>query len=286
MTAIDAHQHFWRPSPGRYTWLGPGDAPIARNWDEHDLAPLLEGTGVARTVLVQAENSRADTDDMLAVCDRWPAAAAVVGWVPLERPAEAAAELEGLAADPRFVGVRHLNHNEPDPDWLVRPEVVESLRLLAPLGLTFDVVAIGARDLAHVAALADELPGLTLVVDHLGAPPIAGGDPAPWAAALAEAAARPNVVAKVSGLGTLTGTPDWTADSLRPFIDHALRAFGAGRLMFGGDWPVCELAGGYRRVLAAVDACTAGWPAADRDRLFSGTATEVYGLAGLPGPAA
>ncbi|PSK95929.1 L-fuconolactonase [Murinocardiopsis flavida] len=282
MSAVDAHQHFWRLAPGRYGWLGADTAPIHRDWDEGDLAPLLAGTGVARTVLVQAENTRADTDDMLAVCDRWPVAAAVVGWVPLERPTDAATALDTLGADPRFVGVRHLNHDEPDPDWLVRPAVVEGLRLLAPRGLTFDVVAVSERDLAHVATLAAELPDLTLVVDHLGAPPIASGDLRSWAGALARAAAHPNVVAKVSGLGTLTGGSDWTAEDLRPAVDRALELFTADRLMYGGDWPVSELAGGYRKVWDAIAACTADWTPHQRERLFHGTAEAVYGLPPAP----
>lgn len=283
MSDVDAHQHFWRLALGRYNWLGADTAPINRDWDESDLAPLLAGTTVARTVLVQAENSLVDTGDMLAVCDRWPVAAAVVGWVPLEQPGAAAEALDLFGADPRFVGVRHLNHDEPDPDWLVRPEVVESLRLLAPRGLTFDVVAVNERDLAHVAALAAELPGLTLVVDHLGAPPIASGGLHPWADALARAAAHPNVVAKVSGLGTLAGRADWTAEQLRPYIEHALESFTADRLMFGGDWPVSELAGGYRRVWDAIAACTEGWTPHQRERLYRATAEEVYGLPSAAG---
>jgi L-fuconolactonase len=282
MTVIDAHQHFWTPRPGRYGWLGaPGMEPIARPWDETDLDPLIASTPVSRTVLVQSENTSADTAEMLAMCDRWGPATAVVGWVPLERAHEAEAGLDRLSEDPRLVGVRHLNHDEPDPDWLVRPTVVAGLRLLASRGLTFDVVAVTEQDLAHVATLAAALPELTLVVDHLGAPPIATREWEPWSSALARAAKQPNVVAKVSGLGTLTGSSTWSASDVRPYVDRAAELFGAERLMYGGDWPVSELAGGYPRVWAEVSAATAGWSDAEQERLYGATAVEVYGLGPL-----
>ncbi|WP_129670078.1 amidohydrolase family protein [Phytoactinopolyspora endophytica] len=276
MNVIDAHQHFWCLGQGRYIWLTDDYGPINRSFDESDLVPLLKPTDVARTVLVQAENTYADTVDMFAACDRWPVASAVVGWVPLDQPEEAASALSRFTEDPRFVGVRHLIHEEPDEDWLIRPEVLDGLRRVSAAGLTFDVVAVTSRHLEHVSTIANLVPQLTLVIDHLGAPPVANGGWEPWSSRIAAAASYPNVVAKISGLGTLAGRSEWNAEDLRPYVEYVRALFGAKRLMYGGDWPVNELAGGYLKVWKETAACVGTWSSAEQEDLFINTARRIY----------
>ncbi|TDC58453.1 hypothetical protein E1281_01230 [Actinomadura sp. KC345] len=275
---IDAHQHFWNLDRVAYPWLTPDQGPIHRTFEEGDLQPDMDACGVEGTVLVQAADSYADTDYMLEVADRWPRVRAVVGWVPLTRPDEAAAALDRYRRDPRYVGVRHLIHDEPDPDWLLRPEVREGLDALAERELAFDVVAVLPRHLEHVPLLAERHPELRLVIDHLAKPPIAGRGREPWAGLLARAARHPNVYAKVSGLNTAADPETWTAAVLRPYVEHALELFGAGRLMFGGDWPISVLAGGYRKVwdetVKLLDDLAI--PPGDRARLLGGTAADFY----------
>lgn len=284
MTVIDAHQHFWNLERVAYPWLTPDQGPIYRTFEEHDLEPLLAGTGVERTVIVQSMDSYEDTDFMLEVADRWPRIAAVVGWVPLTRPDEAADALDRYAADPRVVGVRHLIHNEADPDWLLRDTVQASLGLLAERGLTFDVVAVLPRHLEHVPVLSERHPTLRMVVDHLAKPPIAERAWEPWASLLRAAADNPNVHAKVSGLNTAADWDTWTAEDLRPYAEHALELFGPSRLMYGGDWPVAVLAGDYpkvwRETLRLLDGL--GLDGKDRARILGGTAVDCYRIPGVP----
>jgi L-fuconolactonase len=261
---IDAHLHLWRREPGRYVWLeAKGADAIARTWSVEDAGAALQPTPVERVVLVQAENSHADTRDMLAAADAWDAVAGVVAWAPLDRA------LRGLPGDPRIVGVRHLNHDEPDPAWLARPELRPGLAEAAARGLAFDVVAVTERHLRDAADIAGALPELTVVVDHLGSPPIADGGWEPWASALAAVAERPNTFAKVSGLSTLAGG-HYTPARLAPYLEHARALFGVERLMYGGDWPVCRLATTYERMWEVVDGATAGWDR--RDALFEARA--------------
>jgi L-fuconolactonase len=203
--------------------------------------------------------------------------AGVVGWVPLERPGELEAELARRLAHPRFCGVRHLIHDDPDPDWLRRPAVLDGLRLLAERGVPFDVVAERPRHLEHVPFLRAEVPGLRLVIDHLAKPPIATEGWQPWADLIA-AAAQAGAYAKVSGLNTAADHATWSADDLRPYVEHALACFGPERLMFGGDWPVALLAGDYAKVFRETGRLLAGLSPADRERILAGTATEFYGL--------
>ncbi|NBE94248.1 hypothetical protein FE391_46085 [Nonomuraea sp. KC401] len=278
MTIVDAHQHFWNLETGSYPWLTPASGPIFRTFEPAELLPQLAAAGVERTVLVQAMDSYADTDAMLAQADAHDVIGAVVGWVPLWRPGEAAEALERYRRHPKFAGVRHLIHDEPDPDWVLRDSVVEGLRLLAAAGLPFDVVAVLPRHLEHVPVLAERVPGLRMVIDHLAKPPIKEKGWEPWASLLARAAECPQVYAKVSGLNTAADAATWTADDLRPYVEHALESFGPERLMFGSDWPVALLAGDYAKVWRETGAVLSGLPAAGRAAVLGGTATRFYGM--------
>jgi L-fuconolactonase len=275
---VDTHLHMWDLERCEYGWITPAVGILDRTHSIDEVEQERLAAGVTGAVLVQAANSRCDTDLMLAAMAAHPYVTGVVGWVDLLRGDAAGEDAAALAADGRVVGIRHLIHDEPDPDWVVQGVVVDGLREVARAGLAFDVVAVLPRHLEHVPTLAATVPGLTLVIDHLAKPPIASGDLAGWRTRLAAAAAHPNVYAKVSGLDTAAGSPDWTPDDLRPAFDHALEVFGADRLMYGGDWPVSRLGGGYARQHAAFERLTADLSAAERAAVRSGSATRAYGL--------
>jgi L-fuconolactonase len=275
---VDAHQHFWNLGEVDYGWLmGAEYGPIQRDFEPGDLEPLLRRAGIGHCVTVQAANSFAETDAMLARAHEHAWIAGVVGWVPLLDPTATGRALERYCRDPAFRGVRHLVHDERDPDWLVRSPVRRSLALLAERGLVFEIPAVFPRHLVHIPRLAAELPGLRIVIDHLGKPPIASGSVGAWASELSAVAKHPNVYAKVSGLNTVA-PDDWSADDLRPFVDVAIDAFGPERLMFGSDWPVCLMAGDYLRVWDETVAALDGTSAAARDAVLGGTAAALYGL--------
>jgi L-fuconolactonase len=262
----------------------PEYGPIFRTFTPDELAPQLAAAGVDQTVLVQAANSFEDTDSMLAHAAAHDWIGAVVGWVPLEDPAQTARMLdEKYLGNPRFKGIRHLNHEEADPDWLVRPAVIESLKVLQDRGLVFEVVALHPLHLGHVPALADACPDLTIVIDHLAKPPIAGGDYTDWKADMRAAAERPNVHAKVSGLNSAVDPAEWgtwTGEHLVESVGIAVEAFGSGRLMFGSDWPVAILAGDYAKVWRETNVALDGLGirGADRGAILGGNANSLYGL--------
>jgi L-fuconolactonase len=279
LAVIDAHQHFWNPSRVAYDWLGPELGPINRAIEFPELAPLLAATGVQRTVLVQSADNAEDTAYMFEVAAAHPEIAAVVGWVPLDDPAAVAASLPVLRANPVFAGIRNLVHTKPDPDWLLRPDVDASLGILAAVDVPFDVVSVLPRHLEHVPTLSDRHPDLRMVIDHLSKPPIGAGDDEPWLGLITRAAENPNVFAKVSGLYPAVGDlAAWTAADVRPYLEVALRLFGADRLMFGGDWPISVLAGGYVRVWDELSVLFAELGAAEREAILGGTAARFYGI--------
>ncbi|WP_407941832.1 amidohydrolase family protein [Methylobrevis albus] len=270
---IDAHQHYWAIARGDYGWMGPAVAPIVRDFGPADLAPHLAAGGIAATVLVQAADTVAETEYMLSLADAEPSIAAVVGWVDLEA-ADATETLARLARHPKLRGIRPMLQDIADTFWVLRPAVLETLALLQGLGLSFDAL-IQPRHLPVIAALADRLPGLAIVVDHGAKPFIAKGELEPWAADIAALARRAHVCCKLSGLVTEAGD-DWSAPRLASYVATLLAAFGPDRLMFGSDWPVVNLAGGYDAWLATAEALTAGLSETERAAVFGGTAARFY----------
>ena len=280
---VDSHQHLWDLGEVEYPWLVPAYGPIYRTFTPDELEPQLAAAGVDRTVLVQAANSYDDTDSMLRHAEAREWIGAVVGWVPLEDAREAARVLdERYLQNPWFKGVRHLNHDEADPDWLVRPAVIDGLKVLQERGLPYDIVAVYPLHLKHVPTLAQACPDLPIVIDHLAKPPIASGDYDAWKADMGAAAEHPHVHAKISGLNTAADWERWTGADLVESIGYALEVFGAERLMFGADWPVAVLAGDYAKVWAETNLALdeLGVQASDRAAILGGTAARFYSMEG------
>lgn len=272
---IDSHLHLWDRRVSEYAWLGPQHGDLYDDFGAEDAERELTAAGIDTAVLVQADDSVPDTRYLLGIADSFDFVAGVVGWIALDEPATAAGQLEEYAAHPKFRGVRQLTHIDPRADVLSLPGVRRSLAVLAGAGLPFDVPDAWPRDLAAVASLAADLPELVVVVDHLGKPP-RGADLGGWEADLRKVAAQPNTVAKVSGLQQ-PGQP-FTVAALRPVLDIALEAFGASRLMYGGDWPMTVPHGGYQPHWQVVRELVGELSASEQAQLLAGTASTVYGL--------
>ena len=279
MTVIDAHHHVWDLAVRDQPWLGGADmAAIRRTFTVDDLRPAAQAAGVDATVLVQTVTVAAETPEMLALAAADPLVAGVVGWTDLASPA-IADELARLAAGPGgrgLVSIRHQVQEEPDPDWLRRPDVVRGLRAVAAAGLAYDLVIL-PHQLPAATYAAAAVPGLTLVLDHAAKPPV-GGDLAVWAADVREFAAMPNTTCKLSGLVT-EAPPGTGPQAFAAVAEVILGAFGAERVMFGSDWPVCLLSSDYAGVMALSRSLTAGLSAAERAAVFGATAARAYRLA-------
>lgn len=282
---VDAHHHVWDLSVRDQDWLtGPELQPLRRNFTVADLAPEARAADVDRTVLVQTITVAEETPEFLALAAEHELIAGVVGWTDLTRAdvADELARLRELPGGQYLKGIRHQVQGEPDPEWLLRADVRRGLSAVAEAGLVYDLVVLPHQLPACVAAAAS-LPELTFVLDHLGKPPIASGVVEPWASHIRALAALPNTVCKVSGLVTemdraLRGGATWPLAPLRPYWDTVLDAFGAGRLMFGSDWPVCTVAATYTQVSYLTGGLAVDLSRDERDQLFAATATRVYGL--------
>lgn len=278
MPKVDTHQHFWRLDEVEYPWLIPAYGPIYDTFEPHDLAPLIKAAGIDKTVLVQSANSYEDTASMLVHADYNDWIGAVIGWVDLLNPDLTNKRLEQYKKHPKFRGMRHLIHEEKDPDWVVQDVVIESLKVLASHNMIFEVVAVFPNHLKHVPTLSNKVPNLKMAIDHLAKPPIKDKGMSPWSDQMKAAAENPNVYAKLSGLNTAADWNTWSAADLKPYIDHVVQCFGANRLMFGSDWPVCILAGDYNKVWTETNAALKGYSQAEIDAMLGGAATTFYNL--------
>jgi L-fuconolactonase len=275
---IDAHQHFWQLSrPFQYGWLdAPSLARIRRDYLPEDLEPLIRLEGVDRTIFVQTQHDLEENRWVLGLAERHPFIAGVVGWVDLASESCERQVLE-VREFPRFVGVRHVVQDEPDDDFLVRPEILRGLKILERHGVPFDLL-LYVKHLRHVPTLARALPDLPMVIDHLAKPRIKDHSLDDWLPGFRQAASFPNVYCKLSGMVTEADWERWSVDDLRPYVQAALDLFGPDRLMFGSDWPVSELAATYGQVRGALVEALGSISGAERLAIFGGTAARFYGI--------
>jgi L-fuconolactonase len=276
-SVIDTHQHFWDISRFEYPWMtGPKLAPLRRNYLPADLEPLLAPAGVDGTVFVQAQHNVEESRWVLSLAERHDFLVGVVGWVDLASEAceDQLAELRG---HPRFVGVRHITHDEPDDEWVVRNDVLRGLGVLERHGVPFDLL-FRPHHLRHVPTLARKLPDLPMVIDHLAKPLIKEGRMDGWREDFEAAARFPNVCCKLSGMVTEADWEAWAPGDFEPYVRVALEAFGPERLMFGSDWPVSTLCASYEHVVSALRHALGPISADERSQIFGGTAERFYGL--------
>jgi L-fuconolactonase len=273
---LDAHQHFWRYSPDTHAWLDDSMAALKRDFLPDDLAPLLSAAGFDGSVVVQAEQSVAETEWLLTLAEKHPSIRGVVGWADLQSPA-VEAQLGALAANPRLRGVRHVVQDEPDDRFLLKPEFVRGVRALPQFGLTYDIL-IYPRQIPAAVELTQMLPQQPFVIDHIAKPRIREREVHEWARGIAALARQRNVFCKLSGMVTEADWASWTPDDLRPYIDTIFDWFPPERIMFGSDWPVCTLAATYERGAAVVTTYLDALAPAARDAVLGETAKRFYGL--------
>ena len=276
---VDAHVHLWDARHTPQPWMTDEHAAIARPFGPGDLRPALDRNGIDGVVLVQGACLDSDTDYLFDQAARHEWIGAVTAWLALDDPERAAARLLELEAQPSFRAVRHLVHDEDDPHWILQPPVLETLGLLGERDVMLELPVVFPRHIGDVSVLAERLPQLTVVIDHLGKPPIGSSEMARWEWDLRAAAVYPNVLAKLSGLNTAAGRPDWGIDDLLPAFETALDCFGPERLMCGSDWPVLLLNGDYDRVWDATTRLAQAVAGSDAAALLGGNAVRVYRLA-------
>ncbi len=273
---IDSHQHFWTPARGDYDWMPKDDPILTKPYLPRDLAPILARAGVDKTVLVQAAATVQESEYMLGLADGCDFVAGVVGWVDFDNPSDLA-HMTRLAQHPKFLGLRPMIQDIPDDLWMTQADIQWAYRAICDLGLTFDALGF-PRHLDPFLGLFKRYPDLRVVVDHCMKPQIRDTPGfAHWADGMSRIAGETRACVKFSALITEDG-PDWSAARLRPYVDHILAVFGADRIMWGSDWPVCLLRASYGDWHSAALELTEHLSDTDKAQIFGGTAARFYGL--------
>lgn len=277
---IDSHQHYWQLGQFDTGWLNePQHKPICRDYLPQDLHPLLQKSGVDRTVFVQTQHNVEENRWALKLAKENDWIAGVVGWVDLASE-QCEEQLLEFLKHPKFVGIRHITQGETDDDFIIRPEILRGLKVLEKHKVPFDLLFY-VKHLKHAVTLAKTLPELPMVIDHLAKPHIKSQKLDDWETNFRAAAKFPNLHCKLSGMITEADWKTWKPDDLKPYVDVALEAFGPDRLMYGSDWPVCELAGTYSDVFDALKSLLSELSKDEQEHIFSRTATDFYRLKGL-----
>ena len=279
---IDTHIHVWNFDKAAYAWLEGNTTILNRTYDIAELETERIAAGITEGILVQAANNSSDTTWMLQVAANTEWIKGVVGWLPLQDPAATACLIEEkYATEKYFKGVRHLIHDEPDPKWLLQPEVIESLKMLAEKSIPYDVVGILPQHIETVLEVAQQVPGLKIVFDHLNQPPIQSkAQFGAWGELMENAAGHKNFYAKISGLGTASGNFDnWSGEDIKPYLSFVLEHFGSERCFCGGDWPVSLLAGSYTKAWMIYRSVINELVSeADSEKIFYNNAEQFYNL--------
>ncbi|MGX9428880.1 MULTISPECIES: amidohydrolase family protein [Bradyrhizobium] len=270
---IDAHHHLWTLARGDYGWLTPALAPIHRDFSLSDLEPHLAAAKIEGTILVQAAPTEAETIFLLDIAAEAQVVRGVVGWMDFDA-ADGEARIDALAAREHLVGLRPMVQDIPDDDWLLRPALASLLAAMARNSLVFDALVL-PRHLPRLLRLVDDHPNMQFVLDHCAKPRLATGEIADWQGDIALLAQRPNIVCKISGLVT-EAAPDWQIADLRKAVDHVVACFEPHRLLWGSDWPVVNLAGGYEKWFAAAETLLAGLSPDEKAATFGGNAARIY----------
>ena len=273
---IDSHHHLWHYSKEDYPWI-PASSPLAQD----ELAPELEAVtseaGVTGTIVVQARQVIEESDFLLTLADQTDRIQGIVGWVPLIDE-NVSVHIERLSAFPKFKAVRHVLQEEPE-DYFLRGDFHRGLSLLPSFGLMFDLL-IFQRQLPVAIQLVDRQPDLPIILNHIAKPEARNGriEPA-WRSGMKELAKRENLIGvKFSGLLTEFPEGEGDAETVAAYFHETLEIFGADKVMFGTDWPVCLLRTSYRDWAESVRLLTEKLSDHDRKAILEGNAKRAYGL--------
>jgi len=272
---LDAHQHFWKYSTADYGWINDSMAALRRDFLPDDLQPLLAAEGLDGSIAVQARQSLEETRWLLELAAHNDIVKGVVGWVDLRSP-DLAAQLHQFSQNPKLVGVRHVVQDEPDDEFVLRPEFRRGIARLAEYGLAYDIL-IFPRQIPAAIHLVRDFPDQRFVVDHIAKPPIAEGRVSPWDRDIRELAKFENVFCKLSGMVT-EARYQWKAEDFQPYLDVVLNTFSPARLMIGSDWPVCTASAPYTRTMALVRDYIGSLTSKEQDSILGENCARFYRL--------
>ena len=273
---IDAHHHLWKFNEGEYPWMDESMSVLKKDYLPADLEKQLVCSGVTGTIVVQARQMLEETAWLLEMAARHQFIKGVVGWLDICSE-QLDGQLEAFSSNPWLVGVRHVIHDEPDDEFMLRPAFIKGMEKLVQHNLAYDLLLF-PRHLPWARELVSLFPDQRFVLDHISKPPIKSGVLDPWREDILALSNHPNVWCKVSGMVTEASHENWKYEDFLPYLDAVLDAFGTDRLMVGSDWPVCLLAGEYQQVMDVPVRYFRKLDPAEKERIFRLNCMECYEL--------
>ncbi len=247
---IDSHQHFWKYEPKKHAWIDDDMSVIRRDFIPSELKKLYHENGIDGSVVVQADQTIAETDFLIQLSNENDFIKGIVGWVDLQSQ-DVEADLEKYYSFKNVKGFRHVVQGEPDHNFLLRPHFLKGISALEKYNFTYDILVF-PHQLGAVLEFVKRFPNQKFVIDHMAKPYIKDGFFDGWALLMNEIAKNENVFCKVSGIITEADYKSWTYLELENYLDLVFNAFGTNRIMYGSDWPVCLVAGNYKKVMSVV----------------------------------
>lgn len=272
---IDSHQHFWKYNSQTYSWIPDEMSVIKKDFTPEDLQPLLKKNGFSGCVAVQADQSEAETENLLKMANSYGFIKGVVGWIDLNS-ADVEERLKSFSKNPFLKGLRHTVWDEKG-EFMLAPEFQRGLALLSNFGLTYDILASDYQ-LGAAVELVNAFPRQKFVLDHMGKPHISGKPGQTWKENIRRLGEAGNVWCKISGLVTEVPGFNWKSSDFDPYLEIVTESFGVDRLMFGSDWPVCLSAAGYGEVIGVVENFFRSYSVKVKSRIFGENAAEFYNL--------
>jgi L-fuconolactonase len=273
---VDAHQHFWQYDPAKHVWMSEKMGVLKHDFAPTDLEPLLQNCGLSGCVAVQANQAEVENTFLLGLAEQHPIIKGIVGWVDLQAD-NVEERLAYYQQFPKIKGFRHVIHDEPDRDFMLRPAFLRGISLLKKYGYTYDIL-IFPEHLSNTLKLVKAFPEQQFVIDHIAKPSIKRGTIKAWQKGLKAIAAHENVSCKISGMVTEADWTNWKQDDFSPYLAQVVEMFGIDRIMYGSDWPVCTLAGTYENMFSIVKNYFSTFSASEQQKFFGGNATKFYNL--------
>ena len=273
---IDSHQHFWNYEPEKHSWIDDEMSVIRRDFLSDDLQKVFDENGVDACVAVQADQTTEETDFLISLAENNNFIKGVVGWVDL-RSESIEEDLLKYKKYDVVKGFRHVVQEEQDHNFMLRPEFLNGIELLGKYDLCYDIL-IFPHQLGAALELVKKFPNQKFVIDHIAKPYIKDGFFEGWAVMMREIAKNQKVYCKISGMITEADYKTWTPELVHPYMKLVLESFGAGRVMYGSDWPVCLVAGNYSIVKALVTDFISDLSQEQQNAIMGGNAAKFYNL--------
>lgn len=276
MKKIDSHQHFWQYDPDKHDWISERMKVLKRDFMPPDLEREMENAGIDSCVAVQADQTESETRFLLSLAEKFDFIVGVVGWLDI-RANNFRKKLDHFVQHQAFKGLRHIVQDESDDRFLLQPDFLKGIGILGNYNMPYDIL-IYARHLPVAVEFVSEFPDQKFVVDHIAKPEIEKKKIGDWEEGIRELAQHPNLFCKVSGMVTEANWNNWKPGDFKPYLDVVFDAFGAEKLMFGSDWPVCTLAAGYGEVVKLLEEYIEPLPDEEQELIMGGNAIKFYKL--------